>query len=179
MVMPDNNLPDSLPGFDDPLGMLRACHQNTLSHCDMLEELVTRYRNDGFDEKARQAARKITRYFSTSAPLHHRDEEADLFPRINRQSLKIAELIHDLKEEHKQLDDLWIALEPALKRLPDGGFSDEFVQEATAFCQLSREHVQRENMELLPIAASSLSQEALGEVGESMAERRGIYTTGL
>ncbi len=72
-----------------------------LDHCDRLENLITHIDTQGIDDDARKAARNIVRYFSTSALLHHRDEEEDLFPRLNRQSIRIAELIRDLKQEHE------------------------------------------------------------------------------
>jgi hemerythrin-like domain-containing protein len=120
-----------------------------------------------------------SRYFSQSAPLHHRDEEEDLFPRINRQSLKVAELVHDLKKEHETLDALWNSLAPDLKKLPAAGFSDAFKQSAMEFSTLCREHIARENRELLPLASNSLSQQALAEIGESMAARRGVRFSAL
>jgi hemerythrin-like domain-containing protein len=148
-----------------------------LAQCDLLDTLVAQSRSGGLDDAARKAAQDVTRYFSSSAPLHHRDEEEDLFPRINRQSLRIAELVHNLKREHRQLDTLWETLAPELRRIPGEGFSDTFLEAAGRFCELSREHIRLENMELLPLVASSLSQQELGYVGEAMAKRRGVQFT--
>jgi len=172
--MNEQGLPEQLPGFDDPIGLLRACHAKMLAHCDLLQSLVTQARGGAPDDATRKAAQDITRYFSSSAPLHHRDEEEDLFPRINRQSLRIAELVHNLKQEHRELDVLWESLLPELKRIPAEGFSDAFLDAATRFCELCRAHVNRENMELLPLVASSVSQRELGYIGEAMAQRRGV-----
>jgi hemerythrin-like domain-containing protein len=63
---------------------------------------------------------------------------------------------------------------PELKPLPDKHFSDGFLQATRDFCTLSRQHVNRENMEFLPLATSSLSQLDLDEIGASMAARRGV-----
>lgn len=175
----DITMNDELPGFDEPLALLRACHKNILAHCDRLDALVTHIDKQGIDDEARKAARNIARYFSTSALLHHRDEEEDLFPRLNRQSIKIAELIRDLKQEHGKLDQLWESIAPELKKLPENGCSDIFLQTARDFCTLSRQHVNRENMEFLPMAASSLSQLDLTDIGESMAARRGVRISGI
>jgi hemerythrin-like domain-containing protein len=172
--MSEHGLPETLPGFDDPLAMLRACHQKMLMHCDLLDTVIMQARSGELDDAARKAAQDITRYFSSSAPLHHRDEEQDLFPRINRQSLRIAELVHGLKREHEELDSLWERLAPQLRRITGEGFSDAFQMAAARFCELSRQHINRENMELLPLLASSLSREELGYIGESMAQRRGV-----
>jgi hemerythrin-like domain-containing protein len=169
--MNDTGLPEELPGFDDPIGLLRACHEKMLAHLDLLESLIT--------TPDAATARQVVRYFTTSAPLHHRDEEEDLFPRLNRQSMKIAELIFSLKKEHEQLDQLWSELLPGLKQLPAGGFDSAFIEQVNAFCTMCREHIQRENRDFLPLASSSLSQQDLGVVGEAMASRRGVRYSAL
>ena len=177
--MTEYGLTNDLPGFDDPLALLRACHDKILMHCDLLGGLLTHMLEAGPDSEARKSAERIIRYFSTSAELHHRDEEDDLFPRLNRQSLKIAELIHTLKNEHEQLKTLWATLSPELKQLPAEGFSKEFTRTANDFFSLYQQHIERENMEFLPLAANSLSQQELAEIGESMAERRGVPLSSL
>jgi hemerythrin-like domain-containing protein len=169
--MNEKGLPDNLPGFDDPIGLLRACHEKMLAHLDLLENVVA--------TPDAASAQQVIRYFSNSAPLHHRDEEEDLFPRLNRQSMKIAEMIFSLKKEHEQLDRLWNGLLPGLKQPPAGGFDSDFIDQANSFCTLCREHIQRENRDFLPLVASSLSQQELGIVGESMASRRGVRYSAL
>ena len=176
MTTSDTGLPETLPGFDDPIGLLRACHEKMLANCKLLTTLVDM---DTPDAAAREAARNISRYFSNSAVLHHRDEEEDLFPRINRQSLRIAELIHTLKKEHETLDALWNRIAPELKQLPGDGFSSAFKQAAQEFSTLCGEHIARENRELLPLASNSLSHQELAEIGEKMAARRGVKFSAL
>ena len=176
MTMSDTGLPEKLPGFDDPIGLLRACHEKMLAHCELLTALADK---DTLDAAARESARNINRYFSQSAPQHHRDEEDDLFPRINRQSLKIAELIHTLKKEHETLDVLWNSLAPELKQPPEDGFSSAFKQAAKEFSSLCTQHTARENRELLPLASNSLSRQTLLEIGEKMAARRGVRFSAL
>ena len=167
----NENLTSELPGFDDPIGLLRACHDNILAHCDLLEGLL--------DVPEPQAAAQVHRYFTVSAPLHHQDEEEDLFPRINRQSLKIAELVHALKKEHRELDREWGIIAAELKPLPGDGFSKDFVTAANEFLRMNRAHVARENKELLPLATGILSRQELGAVGETMAARRGVKYSAL
>ena len=167
-----------LPGFDDPLALLRACHTRILDHCDLLEQLVAGVQAQGDAAQLRDTARKVSSYFSNSARLHHQDEETDLFPLLARQSLKLADLVHALRQEHDQLDTLWAALETGLKQVTQLDDPDTFVTTATRFCELGRQHVKRENMELLPIAASSLSSEQIKDIGMAMAGRRGTGFTG-
>jgi hemerythrin-like domain-containing protein len=169
--MNENGLPDDLPGFDDPIGLLRACHKKILAHCDLLEGLL--------NAPEPKIAAQVHRYFTISAPLHHQDEEEDLFPRINRQSLKIAELVHTLKKEHRELDQAWATIAAELKPLPEDGFSNDFLMATNEFLRINRAHVHRENMELLPLAAGILSQQEIGAVGETMAARRGVKYSAL
>lgn len=171
--MDDKGLPETLPGFDQPLALLRACHTKILAHCDLLEQLVANLDNAGKEEEVHSAARKVMNYFSTSARLHHQDEEIDLFPLLTRQSLKLADLIHGLRQDHRELDTQWESIAADLKRLRDVPDHAALADRVHAFCQLNREHVKRENMEFLPRAESSLSSRQLKDIGAAMAARRG------
>lgn len=162
-----------LPGFGEPLALLRACHSKILTHCDLLERVAASLEQADPDFDNREAARKVIGYFSSSARLHHQDEEQDLFPLLVRQSLKTADLVNDLRQEHNRLDDLWQAIEPGLRRIPEPGDPAALVTAAAEFCSLNRAHVQRENTEFLPVAESSLSHQQLEDIGRAMAKRRG------
>lgn len=169
--MTNNGLPEQLPGFDDPIGLLRACHRKMLAHCELLE---------GLPAAADTAvAQQVLRYFTTNAVTHHRDEEEDLFPRLNRQSMKLADLVHRLKKEHAELDRLWAVIAAGLRQLASAREDPAFAEAVQVYCALLRDHVARENTEFLPLAASSLSRAALGEIGEAMAARRGVRYSAL
>ncbi|MFV1973602.1 MAG: hemerythrin domain-containing protein [Thiohalobacterales bacterium] len=174
----ETGLPGNLPGFDDPLALLRACHTRILDYCDLLEQLASMLGNGKDETQLRDTARKVNTWFSGSARLHHQDEETDLFPLLARQSLKLADLIHALRQEHEQLDTLWTTLETDLKQITQLDDPEPFIASAARFCELNRQHVQRENMELLPVAASSLSHEQVKDIGVAMAGRRGVRFTG-
>jgi len=171
--MSNPELPEQLPGFDEPIALLRACHNRIIMHCELIEGIV-RALQDGDEEfDTRGTARKATTYFNSSARHHHQDEEQDLFPLLIRQSLKLADLIYSLKDEHRTLDELWQAIEPELRRMPEPADRDAFIAAATTFCELNRAHVLRENTDFLPLAQSSLSNQQLRDIGRSMARRRG------
>ncbi|MGB5605857.1 MAG: hemerythrin domain-containing protein [Gammaproteobacteria bacterium] len=175
--MSEHNPTDSTPGFDQPLALLRACHARMLDHCELLEQLIANLNSDTIDTETAAAARSVMAYFSSSALEHHLDEEGDLFPLLARQSLKLADLVHSLRQEHAELDALWKALEVDLRRFPEVADRAAFSTTANRFCELSRQHVRRENMEFLPRAESSLSSEQLKDIGAAMAERRGVRYT--
>jgi len=168
------SLVPELPDFDDPLGVLRACHERMLAHCDMLGKLPAHIAANGMDDEARSAVNRIVTYFSTSAAHHHQDEEQDLFPILNRQSLKLADIVYRLKQDHEKLDQLWQQLLPDLKSpgalAENAGFADH----ANAFCAACTEHINIENKELLNMAQHILSHQQLQDIGRAMARRRGL-----
>ena len=57
--------------------------------------------------------------------------------------------------------------------MPEPSDTEAFIAAASEFCSLNREHVLRENTDFLPVAQSSLSSQQLGDIGRSMARRRG------
>jgi hemerythrin-like domain-containing protein len=92
--------------------------------------------------------------------------------------LKLADLVHSLKQEHLELDTLWESIAADLKRLQDVTDHAALADRVHAFCELNRRHVRRENMEFLPRAESSLSSQQLKDLGATMAARRGIRYPG-
>lgn len=166
--------PNAAPSFDDPLGLLRACHERILRHCDTLLKLAEHLKQNGADEEARKATEQIHHYFSTAGKHHHQDEEVDVFSKLIRQSLKMADMIHALKKDHAEMDRLWDELEPLLKRPASIQDLDAFTRLAQTFSDLYRKHIEVENNQLLALAQHILSSKQLKEIGSAMAERRGI-----
>jgi len=173
----DTPFPPAAPDFSDPLGLLRACHERIFQHCDMVENLAAHLAGKGVDLEATEAAAKIRRYFSVAAKHHHEDEEQDLFPRLSRQSLKLADLIHTLKQDHAQLEALWAEIAPLLAKPTTITDVEAFRKQAKQFAEAYRNHAHKENSELLEIARHILSRDELRQIGRSMAERRGVKPT--
>jgi hemerythrin-like domain-containing protein len=165
--------PEAAPDFNDPIGLLRACHERILQHCATLERLVEHLRAQGVDAEARSAAGKIHHYFSTAGQHHHQDEEQDLFPRLARQSLKLADLVHRLRQDHAQMETLWRQLEPQLARPAQITDLDAFAALVADFAAAYRSHIARENEDLLEMARHILGSGELKALGQKMAERRG------
>lgn len=162
------------PDFDDPLGVLQACHDRMLEHCDILQSVVSRIAQSGVDSETRSAIGKVTRYFTSSAVQHHQDEEQDLFPLLNRQSLKLADIIYRLNQEHDELARLWDLIHADLKKPATLADNSEFAANVEQFCTAYREHIDYENRELLGMARHIVSSTQLREIGDAMARRRGI-----
>ncbi len=161
------------PGFDQPLGMLQACHERILRQCDTLVKLAAHIKSHGVDNDARTAAAQVHRYFSTAGQHHHADEEEDLFPLL-RGNGELAALIAGLQQDHQAMEKEWAALEPLLAAPQSLATQPEFGQRAQAFRTLYARHIDTENNRLLPQAATLLSTDQLRQLGACMARRRGV-----
>ncbi|WP_303902563.1 hemerythrin domain-containing protein [Thiohalomonas denitrificans] len=171
--MSESPFPSAAPDFNDPLGLLRACHDRILSHCETLERLVARLRDKGVDADARKAAGKVHRYFSTAGKHHHEDEEKDLFPLLSQVSLKLADSVHRMKQDHERMDAAWQQLAPELERLGRLDDLDLFEVHVNEFNSAYRDHIAAENEDILDIAQHLLSTDQLKRLGKAMASRRG------
>lgn len=166
------------PGFDDPLGLLQACHQRIERHCRTLERLPAHLDTHGPDRAAREAAGQILRYFTQAAPHHHADEEQDLFPRLRRCLEdpecpdELVRWLDELEAQHREQEEVWSHLEPGLRRLALGGIPE--VLPVRRFVDLYRGHMAVENERVLPLAARLLGISELEAVGSAMRARRGI-----
>lgn len=162
----------SAPDFDDPIGLLTACHERILGFCDLLERLPGWIERHGIDDEVKTAARRILHYFNTAGHLHHQDEELDLFPLLTRDAT-LSPLIAQLTEEHRTLDGYWDKLAAILNGVLLDGLEQGALTGAIAlFCEGQRRHVALENTKLLAPAAAILTGEQRVSLGRSMAARR-------
>lgn len=166
-------------GFEAPLEMLSACHGRVESQCQTLLRLVPHLAANGPDQAAREAAQNVMRYFDTSAPHHHADEEEDLFPALLHsvpQSglAQLRELIAALGAQHRELEQAWVQLRRKLEGVRLGTMRALDACEVERMVELYRGHIAREEAELLPLALRTLGTGQLDSVGRAMRARRGI-----
>jgi len=170
----NNPQPPENPDFSDPLGVLRADYDQLLKHCEILEKLPPHIAENGVDDEARRAISRVVHHFTTSAVHHHQDKEQNLFPIVNRQSLKLADIIYRLKREHDELTSTWNRIQGDLKTPAALQDNKAFATQVEKFCSGYRQHIAYETRELLGIAQHILSQRQLEELGDAMARRRGV-----
>ncbi|HED16939.1 MAG TPA: hemerythrin domain-containing protein [Gammaproteobacteria bacterium] len=168
----DALIPESAPDFSDPLGLLLACHQRMREHCELLQRCAQHLSDKGLDEDAKKAAAQVHRYFSTAAMFHHRDEEEDLFPLLIRSSMKMADVINQLKQQHAEIQALWQELAPLLARPASIENPTAFTELSEQYASLYQKHLAYEEQEFLNIAVHMLSQKQLDQIGCSMKKRR-------
>jgi hemerythrin-like domain-containing protein len=161
------------PGFDDPLGMLHACHRRIERHLGTLVRLQRYLSEHGCDDDARLAARNLLRYFDSAAPNHHADEEASVFPRLAQlETAEIAELLEALAHDHAAINIGWRKLRPLIVAIAAGqraNLPPKFVADTTAAYEA---HIEKEERDLLPLAERVFDHETVAAIGREMAARR-------
>ena len=166
--MPESPFPTPAPGFDQPLELLRACHMKMLAHAGQLTRLSTM---DPADADFQSLRHRVCRYFDESAPLHHEDEERDLFPALLRKDDGLKDTICRLNRQHPELEAAWQAIRRALFEAP---LPAELGTRSEAFLQALREHITLEETGILAPAERLLDAESLHRLGKAMARRRGV-----
>lgn len=163
------------PSFDDPLGMLRACHGRIQRQLATLERLLAHLPEHGADRDAQAAARAILRYFDTAASNHHADEDASLFPRILARSPAARDIVAVLERDHQgPFVANWQRLRPLLAAIAAGQretLPPDLVHDIRAAYDA---HIALENDRLLPLCEDLLTPDELAAIGREMAARRGV-----
>ena len=161
--------------FDDPIGMLKACHQRMLDFCALLERMFEYQKSNGADTSMQQSAIKIMRYFDTAAHLHHLDEELDLFPELIALP-QFKTIIQQLTLEHVKHDELWKNLRPSLHKIKEGQLSESLENDVIPFIKAFRDHIQIENENILSDAEKFIDPAILKKIGQAMSQRRQTST---
>ena len=163
------------PSFDDPLGMLRACHGRIDKQLATLQRLAAYLPEHGADRDAQSAARAILRYFDNAAPNHHADEEASIFPRLLARSPAAQGMIATLEGDHRgAFDANWRKLRPLLAGIASGQrdvLPPDLVREVR---EAYDAHIALENDQLIPLCEELLTPEEIVAIGREMAARRGV-----
>ena len=160
------------PGFDDPLGMLAACHLRIHDKLATLERLQRHLPENGSDSDARATARSLLKYFDGAAPNHHADEERSLFPRLAARAPDAQPLLDALQSEHLVLDVQWRHLRPLLSGIAAGQRAVLPPGDVRELLALYTAHLAREDDLLLPLAQDVFDADVLADIGREMAARR-------
>jgi len=163
------------PTFDDPLGMMAACHRRIERQLATLSRLQRHLPEHGCDAHARDAARAILRYFDAAAPNHHADEEDSVFPRLEAAlAVRPVTLMAELEDEHARLGARWTKLRPLLAAIAAGQRANLPPKQVAELTTAYAEHIAREESQLIPLAARTLDAATIAQIGREMAQRRGV-----
>lgn len=159
------------PSIDDPMELLRACHDKVRRFAGLTLRLREHLSRSGPDAQAQEAAQSILRYFDIAAPLHHQDEDENLFPALKSlMQPPLTACIDEVAAEHDSLGHLWQALQPWL-RATAAGQPREAPAEIDDFARCYPAHAQREEDQIYP-AAAQLSAEQRQAISVAMVARR-------
>ena len=161
-------LGSNTPSFEDPIAMLLACHDKIRRFCTELSLLPEHLTQHGWDDVAVSSAQRICQYFNQAAPLHHLDEEADLFPayRPLAPQQDIA-LIEQLCAHHLDMEQTWQRLNTQLSQHITPVSSNDI----QLFTSLYQQHMEAEEPLFVRIQAV-LQADTLHALGMNMAQRR-------
>jgi hemerythrin-like domain-containing protein len=165
-------------GFEEPFGMLAACHERMDRMLRLLARLRGHVRAQGNDAQARQAARDVMRYFDMAAPQHHLDEELHVFPPLlEGGDPALAAVVRRLQQDHLAMEARWKAAREVLALLAQGEvdrLGEEDESRLDAFAGLYAEHVRAEEDIAYPAAERALDATRRSAMGEEMSRRRGL-----
>jgi hemerythrin-like domain-containing protein len=163
------------PTQGDVVDALVDCHQRIRDFSSLAVRLAT---SQGLSaDEIREAAAGVHRYFAVALPLHARDEEESLLPRLEgRDPALDAELAEMMREhaEHGDPTDRVLAACSKLQANPD-----ELAAIAPAFSAAARElerhfqvHLEREERVIFPAIRSLLDPPTRERIQTEMRERR-------
>ena len=172
-------LPDSAPGFDQPIAVLKHCHDRIRKQLATLGKLGAHLAAHGADEQARQAAVAIMKYFDKAAHWHHADEEENLLPMLQataqgEDAALLARLSPEIVDEHRQMDAIWQSLHEQLSAIANGAGTALPTTQAQRFIDMYSAHMEREETHLAPMAKRLFSAAQMAQLGRAMQVRRGI-----
>lgn len=173
------HLHDTAPDFDQPIAVLKHCHDRIRKQLATLDKLLAHLPEFGADEQARQAASAVLKYFEKAAHLHHDDEEQDLIPMLRavaqgEDAATLQALAPVILQDHKDMDAIWQDLHEQLTAIAEGQSTVLSASAVQRFSQRYSAHMEREEGTMAPMALRLFSPEQMAQLGKAMQARRGI-----
>ncbi|MES2296456.1 MAG: pyridoxamine 5'-phosphate oxidase [Pseudomonadota bacterium] len=170
---------DPAPGFDQPIAVLKHCHDRIRRQLATLRRLLDHLPVHGADAEAQQAARAVLNYFEKAAELHHADEEQDLLPMLHAcargaDAAMLAEIVPLILLEHDQMYAMWQGLHEQLAAIADARAATLSGAEVQRFADCYAGHMEREEGKVAPMAKRLFSAAQMAQLGQSMQARRGL-----
>jgi len=170
---------DSVPGFDQPIAVLKHCHDKIRKQLTTLQNLLAYLPQQGNTIAAQQAAKAVLQYFNKAAHLHHDDEEQDLMPMLQAtatgaDAALLATLVPEILADHQRMDQAWSTLRPQLDAIAAGASTELSVDGVNAYVDAYHAHMSKEEGQLAPMAKRLFSAQQMEQLGTAMQRRRGI-----
>ncbi len=157
-----------------PLAQLYEEHSSLAAVLHAMSELVREVREHGkhIDPKVFRAMLYYLDVFTERE--HHWKEEAVLFPRIRRRTDNADAILDELACEHEMGERAIRELEQAFVRYEEHG-GNEFAPFSAAvdhYVRSYREHMRKEEREVMPLARRVLSTQDWAEIEAAFASHR-------
>jgi len=154
----------------DPIEQLMHEHQEGLAALDRLEEAAKQVAVDGLSPATREAMDEAISFINGEIRGHNEKEEEVLFPALGPYLPSPGGPVDVMLDEHRQLWTLNDRLVAALGNpSPD---RTELAQTAMGIVTLLREHINKEDNVLYPMARQFLGEQGLAEVSRKMESLR-------
>jgi hemerythrin-like domain-containing protein len=169
------------PDFDQPIAVLKHCHDKIRKNLQTLQKLLGHLPQHGAAAAAQQAATNVLRYFREAAPNHHADEEDDLLPMLQATAAGedkrlLDTLLPQILHEHEQMDLIWITLSAQLQAIVDGAAPQLAPDIVEQFSAIYTEHMNKEESHVAPMAKRLFDAAQMQQLGQAMRTRRHIAT---
>ncbi|MGK5046876.1 pyridoxamine 5'-phosphate oxidase [Janthinobacterium sp. GB4P2] len=170
---------DSVPGFDQPIAVLKHCHDKIRKQLTTLQNLLGHLAQHGNTPDAQQAAKAVLQYFNKAAHLHHDDEEQDLMPMLQatatgEDAALLATLVPEILADHLRMDQAWLTLRPELDAIAAGTGTQLSADGVRDYDAAYQAHMAKEEGQLAPMAKRLFSTQQMEQLGTAMQRRRGI-----
>lgn len=167
---------------DDPLPDFSRSHVAILLRLEDLRALPARLADPGADRRAaaRLGAGRIVEFFRNAVLAHHAEEEEALFPAVARRAAPgaeaalVASLAARLTHEHRQIENDWKTIEPALERIAKGRSAAIDGGVVARLCDFYAGHAQFEEAGYLPLAARILAANERSSLALALHARHSV-----
>lgn len=160
--------------IDAPLDYIFADHFRQRCVCVALK----RFAEDG--RVARGEADMVTAFLDRELPLHHQDEDEDLFPAVRRRALpedNLGAVIARLSEDHRLSNSMVRTIIDALSATPNADpvkLDREAREVMQAYAASEHRHLAMENGIVMVLARIRLKPADLRSISQAMKLRRGV-----
>ena len=170
---------EPVPGFDQPIAVLKHCHDRIRKQIRTMQNLLQHLPQSGADSEAQQGAAAVLKYFDQAAPNHHADEEQDLLPMLQasargEDAALLDRVLPDVLREHQLMDEAWQVLATQLNAIASGSAAILSTDAVAQFAELYSAHMEKEETQIAPMAKRIFTAEQMAQLGHAMAARRGI-----
>lgn len=162
---------------DDAVGLLLDCHERIRGFL----ALAARLAEAGLAERdgVAEAAARVRRYFSEALPLHARDEEESVLPRLRGKDPAVDAELDEMRREHGEHGPPLDALVQACAALAEdpsrqGALAPALRRAAAELDAHFAQHLRREEAVIFPALRRLLSSEEDAAVVREIRARRGV-----